>query len=617
MNPVLLKALASAVLCAFAAQSLAAGANQVESEDLHFKHSLYDYHRGDYERARLNLALAEKRHPISAKFEHRRLLEGKIALDQQRFEDAQFIFDSLGVGAETAALSKKMLLPLAKLNFARGQCDKALQAMSQLGEQAEQEIFRTLFMRVSCSLDKENITAEDLGRAEFDVDTLIEDNPKKARDSIWLAYTYYNLAAAAGKSNDFANADRFFMEALKYTGADEEGKALSDRIRLSLAYANFQSNRFDFALKAFEGLRLEGLWIDQSLLGFGWSAYNNYKPGVALEAWRQLINLPFKSLQVYEGYIAIPFALEKVNAFSDALKGYERAIKEYDEVVDQIDHLSSSLTLTSIRQHALEYAQSKGRRIEPLHPLLVSTYAQESFRVAIERIGTIAVLQNQLDADQKALGVFAEAQQERKKIQDSIAAQSLETHKKLKARIEAVEDQLRQVSLSVLKSAYQTSNVSPALRKSYNEYIRLHNVAQGGASNAQIKARLDRLRGALLWAVHEDDASVLRNNKKATAAADAYHRMAIKYAGYVISERANYAPLITEKDVKALDQDIAEVKQQSQLILRAAEQQLLSRTLAVLDGQRKTIENYKRQARIANSRLKEEFFQRGGRQLWR
>jgi len=269
--------------------------------DIPYRAALYQYNSGNYIKGLMGLSFAKRTDGVKV---HREVLAGKLNLELKRYKAAQESFDALKGSQVTARLSQDVLFPLARLNFVKGNCANVLESLKNISNLPIDLDYHARFMRVSCMVLQPEGNA--LAQAEKTLLKAIENRKEPHSADIWFAYAYYNLATAAGKESLYSEADRYYLQALKFTGRTEEGFELANRIRLSHGFANYVSNRYDFAMKSFAALPLDSLWADKSLLGYGWAAFNNYKPGIALEAWRQLVNLPFKSMSVYEGYISIP-----------------------------------------------------------------------------------------------------------------------------------------------------------------------------------------------------------------------------------------------------------------------------------------------------------------------
>ena len=583
-------------------------------DDLPYSAALYAYEKGNYQEVLQRLASAELTSP-AADDSHRQLLAGKASLQLELYEDAQRHFDAVSGMTLSDDLQNQLMFPLARLNYAKGRCHVALAELEGLQALTPEQADQARFMRVSCLLRQGGDDPSVIAKAERILAEPIVAAKGKFEGNIWYAYGFYNLGAAASQNAMHADADRLYQEALKYTGQDDEGRALAERIRLSLAYTNYAINRFDFAMKSFAQMKMDGLWADKSLLGYGWSAFRNYKPGLALEAWRQLIYLPYKSISVYEGYIAIPFALEKANAFSDALEAYDTAIREYDEVIGEIQALEQTLSLQKIREHALDYAAHSGEAVKPLHPLLGYTYAQDDFRSAVELIGELAAKHQRISDKLQNIAILSEAYHWDKQNQGKERQHRQQEEQKITARLEALQQHIHALSDTVLSRA--TAHITDAKwQQTYQAYQALQAKLSHSTQERDIETRLAKIRGVLFWQLYEDDeVAVKQELQKVVELTRAYQHLYNHFIAYNRLEKTPIQQAVDEAELQALQQRVSDLKQKTEKTMTLAEQQLLDKTLQALAEHKQRILFFQKQARVASARLHEEFYQRGGHKL--
>lgn len=453
------------------------------AEDIPYRAALFHQRAGEYEKGLSVLSAANRATasvPVNA---HRDMLAGYLNVLLKRYEDAERSLAGLNDPQMFSDYNTQVLYPLAKAYYGQLRCDKALNTISRAQGFHPEINARVMHIRVACMLQLA-ADATVISQAESVINDalMIKGNV----DNLWFAYAYYNLAsAAAGQFQNYTDADRFFNEALRYVDNSPEGLALKERTLLNLGFANYADNRFDYAAKAFAELPVDGIWADVALLAYGWAALNSYKPDMAIESWRQLVNLPYKSAAVYEGYMAIPQAYEKATSYSEALAAYDEAITEFVKLTNDIDALSKNLSRQKIHEYAVQYSRDNKEVEKNLPALLARTYTEDNLRGMVEFINEV------------------------------------ELYKKRLTEYESVLQQLQ---------------------------------AKGGSQAGNIKN--------------------LQNN-------------------------------------------IVSLRQRSEKVLMTVETQLLEQTLAVLAQQKKKIMQYTLDARITNARLQEEFFQRGGRRLWR
>lgn len=458
---------------------LAADATSPVAEDIPYRAALFHHRAGQSEKGLVVLSAASRATASAQVLAYRDMLAGVMHLALGHHEDAERVLTSLNDPQLFSSYVAQVIFPLAKTYYAQSRCDRALATLDRAQGFPPEVNAQAMFLKASCLLGQSQDSAV-ISQAESVItDALMT---KSEVDNMWFAYAYFNVAtAAAGKFGNYIEADRLYNEVLKYIDASEEGKALEERTLLSLGVANYSDNRFDYAGQYFARMPVDGMWADISLLLYGLAALNSYKPDIAIEAWRQLVNLPYRSMSVYDGYMAIPSAFEKGNAYADALSAYEEALAEFSTAIKEIEQTSKSLTVQKVHDYALVYGQEDATSVAGVPPLLARTYTEDGQRYLVAQINDI------------------------------------ETYKKRLAEYEQVLQQIR---------------------------------STGG-------------------------------------------------------------------NVTAAQQNIAALRQQANRLQAAMEADLHSRILAVLDVQKKQIMKYTLDARITNVRLQEEFFQRGGRRLWR
>ena len=582
--------------------------------DLPYRAALYRYNTGNYLQGLMELSYAKRNAELMA---HRELLSGRLNLELKRYLAAQAAFDSLAGNESARELVLQASFPLARLFYVKRDCANVLAVLKDISGLPVELDSHARFMRASCTVQQPGDNS--LQEAEKIILESVTTRKERHPSDIWFAYAYYNIGAAAAQRSLTSDADRYFREALKYTGDTEEGLGLANRTLLSLAHVNYAANRFEFAMNAFAEMPLDGLWADKSLLGFGWSAFKQQKPGVAMEAWRQLVNLPFKSLSVYEGYIAIPFALEKARSYSDAWSFYKMAISEYSTILAEIDKLSASLTMDRIRLHADEYAQSEGKLIAPLHPLLAYTYAQDDFRILIEQVGEVRSYQKRLEYYVENLNILNESRTKEKNAKRMGDEELAQRQASIEESLARLDKELPLLADQLLEGEVLRPGVDPLFKTKYEEYLRLKQMVQRSSSGQKTKqemnARLDRLKGVLIGQLYEQSRDQFGYIEKVTALTRTHHQLEVRYGSFLNMRKADYQPVITDSHLQDQQARIAELKSRCDEILLVAQKQLLDKTQLALDEQKKRITEYRYQARVAKTRLEEEFFQRGSQGL--
>ena len=200
------------------------------------------------------------------------------------------------------------------------------------------------------------------------------------------AYTRYNLGVALINSGEEDLGRAHLDRVGRMTIASLEDQALRDKANLTLGW-HFLSSELGGSAKAiFQRIRVQGPFSNRALLGLGWAElsprgerqrraaniededpFSNFstiggllRPGFlerdvyyragfrnfrlsrisedeeealrrALAAWIELISRDPLDPAVQEGWLAIPYSLDKLGAYTQALQYYERAIEELEQ----------------------------------------------------------------------------------------------------------------------------------------------------------------------------------------------------------------------------------------------------------------------------------------------
>lgn len=535
------------------------------------------------------------------------LLLARVLVEEKSYRQAQEAFQRVQLDEVPDSIRNNALLALADLYYSQSMCTEALDSLQQTKKLPVGQDAFARFMQSSCMLQLEK-SEKQLERAEKVLEAGIRGG-MKPDTYLWFAYAYYNLAVAAANIASFERADRLFEQALHYTGQGSEGLAMAEKIRLARAKVRYLDNRFDFAMETYEELPIDAYWQDEALLGYGWAAFKNYQSDRALEAWWQLTNLSYKSINVYQAYLLIPFAYERANAFSQALSGYDRAVEQYGDILAELEQFSQHLNTESIHQHAVHYYLNP-QGLEPIHPLLAVTYTQPDFRLAVEQIGQLTSYQERLTQYQYFL----------------------ELQKSYRAQFEAEADQRkawRQKQVNAVKQQFETLDVSLDL---WLDKLLAQELSKEGVPNAlaelnqryqllkrkshgDLHQRIQRLQGVLLLRLVESskEADLL---EKLHQLSQWQQTLRVRFTEYLELEQQSFEQQVDDADIEQMQQQVAGQLQQVELVLAQVLQQLLQKTELALQEQQNTIANYERQARVARANLREEFYQRGGSKLW-
>ena len=165
---------------------------------------------------------------------------------------------------------------------------------------------------------------------------VLDDWPR--RDA-WANYAKFNLGVAMVRSGNVNGAAELLDELGDIDPVNEEMSSLRDKANLALGYAYLQDGQHEAAKLPLHRVRLEGPFSNKALLGVGWADAESENFNRALVPWMALQNRDLLDPAVQESMLAIPYAMAKLDAISQAADYYINAIEAFKEEAERLDEV--------------------------------------------------------------------------------------------------------------------------------------------------------------------------------------------------------------------------------------------------------------------------------------
>lgn len=94
------------------------------------------------------------------------------------------------------------------------------------------------------------------------------------------------------------------------------------------------------------------------------------------------------------------------------------------------------------------------------------------------------------------------------------------------------------------------------------------------------------------------------------------HHAHVRYQEYLVIAQQHFESPVTDAAIRVQQNALDEAKAKIDAQFTVVQTQLFEKTQTALERQKNIIENYKNQARVSSTNLKEELYQRGGSKLW-
>ncbi len=302
------------------------GPPQTVVRDLYYGEVLFQFYKQDDFTALTHLLAARDAGRVPHHEAESELLLGGLYLSYGQHDRAEDIFQRLLKDTQTPSVRDRAWYYLGKLRYERGLYDEALASFANIGPDLPNALAAELPMLVAQS----HMATGDFDGAERVLSAW--DAPES-----WLAYARYNLGVALVRLNRVPQGAKLLDRVGRMDADSAELKSLRDKANLALGYAWLQGNDAAQARPVLERVRLQGPFSSKALLGVGWADALDADYQAALVPWLELMNRDLMDSAVQESFLAVPYALGRLEVHGSAVERYERALGTFDEEIARLD----------------------------------------------------------------------------------------------------------------------------------------------------------------------------------------------------------------------------------------------------------------------------------------
>ncbi|WP_225318499.1 hypothetical protein [Cellvibrio sp. KY-YJ-3] len=307
--------------------------------DLRYGVALFHYYQQDYVNAIAELMVADARNGIQGHSDNPELIAGGISLAFGMQNHAESVFSQiLQDERRPQSVRDAAWFYLGKLYYTRGDWAAAEQSFNRVSADFKPAL------RAQLQALQINIRIRDKRYAELTPKT-VEQSELRG----WNPYALYNLGAAHAREGNFTQAQLFFnaladIDIAKDPRTRATQWALQDKSSTALGYSYLAEKKYAAAIREFTKVRLDGIYANQALLGYGWAAVAQEEYTTALQPWQLLRSRSLIYPAVQESLLALPFAYEKLNAQGEAVAAYELAEELLAREIQLIRDMRATLT---------------------------------------------------------------------------------------------------------------------------------------------------------------------------------------------------------------------------------------------------------------------------------
>jgi hypothetical protein len=604
--------------------------------DLRYGVALYHYYQQDYVNAIAELMVADSRDGIQGHSDNPELIAGGISLAFGMQNHAESVFSRiLQDERRPQSVRDAAWFYLGKLYYTRGDWAAAEQSFNRVSADFKPAL------RAQLQALQINIQIRDKRYAEL--------NPKGVAQRelrAWSPYALYNLGAAHAREGDFAQAQTFFnaladIDIAKDPRTRAAQWALQDKSYTALGYSYLAEKKYAAAIREFTKVRLEGIYANQALLGYGWAAVAQEEYAKALQPWQLLRSRSLIYPAVQESLLALPFAYEKLNAPGEAVAAYETAeellAREIQLIRDMRETLTEGELLTLIdakplaAEEAREQLQAAGDGegltavvtddgqnwlkldstsiIKTRSAYMRELFAQTRFQTAVLELRDLLRLQRLLQDWQPKLNAYRElllekqalrSRQEQQLTQAAYAAQA----QALQQRRDQFAARLQQIIAAEDYLALADSDTRALQERVTRAGQTIGRMQAAGQQTDDVAQRHRLFAGILLWRAAQHYPIALAEQQRELAQIDSALASVIKTQTHIdeitatsldiqpVLARLQSLQMETATQLQATERLIA---QQTRVLREQVDQQLASHE--------KRLKNYLSQAHLAVARL--------------
>jgi len=425
----------------------------------------------------------------------------------------------------------------------------------------------------------------------------------------------YNLGIALMKEGKAQDG----RESLNRTGQIESETpatlAIKDKANLVLGYKLLDENAGENARLVLERVRLSGPFSNRALLGAGWADASQGLFDRALVPWSILAEREVTDPAVQEALLAVPYAYGKLNVHGRAAVLYGKALESFGQEVDRLGASIKSvgegkflqaLAREELKQDSDWVVKLRSLPETPETYYLLQLMASHDFQESLKNYLDLNELQKKLGVWERDLDAFEDIIRERRAYYEPLIPEidrgfrQLDSHMRLR-----LEQRERiQKRLNAMLTAPRPDHLATGSERIATEEIgRLEQAlaASGGTSNEEIKERISRLRGMLVWNIStEYDQRLTDTFKNLRDLNEVVDRLKKQYNAFVRTRQAATQSYEGYDDLIRRERNqIASAREKVKVLM--ARQGTMLETMAVneLTRRRERLEQFQITARFA------------------
>ncbi|HET6365229.1 MAG TPA: hypothetical protein VFG02_09275, partial [Nitrospirota bacterium] len=331
-------------------------------------------------------------------------------------------------------------------------------------------------------------------------------------------FSTYNLGIALIKDGKELEGRRYLDRAGQINSSDAVTLAIRDKSNLVLGEKLLTEQNFEAAKDMLDRVSLIGPFSNEALLGSGWADASRDRFDSALVPWTILSERAVTDKATQEAMLAVPYSYAKLGVYSKAAVMYGRALEAFGK---EIDRLGASITsiregkfLKALVREEIKQDPNWVVRLRELPETpetfyLLDLMASHDFQETLKNYLDLEELRKKVEVWSGDLAAFEDIIEKRKAYYGPLLPVIDREFRKLDSLMRLRLEQRDRIEkrLHAMLTAPHPEKLATADERVIGERLTLLErklTASGKNAPIEIKARINRLRGVILWNIYTD-----------------------------------------------------------------------------------------------------------------
>ena len=294
--------------------------------------------------------------------------------------------------------------------------------------------------------------------------------------------------------------------------------AIKDKANLVLGYKLLEENDPAGAQQVLERVRLNGVFSNRALLGWGWADAAQEQFARSLVPWTMLAERQVTDASVQEALLALPYSYGKLERYGKAAVLYDHALKTFSNEVDRLSDSIKSirkgrflevLVRPELQQDTSWVIRLRNLSETPETYYLIELMASHDFQESLKNYVDLEGLRKRLVTWERDLDAFEQLIETRRDYYEPLLPMIDKTFRELDSQIRLRREQREHIDkkLRAMLSAPRPDYLATAeerLTALQLDHLERQLTFDGKPAPRMIEERIKRLRGFLTWQIHTD-----------------------------------------------------------------------------------------------------------------